>query len=550
MDLSDLSFGDKMSLKGKLFELQKKLKLMGIQKELEDDPEATFQPILEAGNYIVTDREVDFISNVEKAEAIRKQRLDMMKLTLSREHTESYTFSPVIATKGKYTPKKHIGHEEETYTERKLRKAKEAEAEMKALANSKKINPQSEKILRDRERKPASRVNRKTDDNIQSKKINEKSVMLIEQRFRRDMQLVFTYLDSEKVQRVCFDDIRTSVLQFPVETNHEVNTPASAEFIWSILDPDSKGFVAFAEFLNKCKLCRDKAVKDNKSIFRDFIMNMVSVLKRQGTGKDTPDHIHRDKPGFQPKIGERSVKLAMKVKEKDLHLALAEVTNTSTETAAEVATGEISVQDVKLSAYEHMLLRRKIARDKIATRLKAVEDEELRECTFMPLLVSSYKPRKGTFRDGNNSSADDASNPEGLDVSDEEGGLSVNTKSNSVFDRLYSLKDAKDVALSTIDLDSVTQSELDECTFRPAIPSFNQDVVKKKKLLPTGFSEFVERARDIRLNKEKTQEEKEDALFSFDNERYQRVKEAASSGPQPFNFQISKGGIRRPKVPR
>lgn len=542
MDLSDLTFGDKLSLKGKLFELQKKLKLIGIQKDLEYDPEATFQPVLEAGNYVVADREADFISNVQRAEAIRKQKLDMMKSTLSREHTESCTFSPVIATKGKYTPKEKGPQEEEPYFDKKLRKAKEAEDQTKALANMKKINPQSEKILRERGRIPpgAKGPKKSIEGALESKKMNEKSVELIDQRFKRDMHMVFSFLDSECMKHICFDDIRSAVLQFPVPRNHEVNTPGSAEFIWGLLDPSSKGLISFAEFLERCKLCREKAVKDSKSVFRDFISNMVQVLRQKGSEENEPDHIHRDKPNFTPKIGDRSLKLATKVKEKDLHRVVAELKGSDSE--AEIPHEELSVQDIKLSAYEHMLLRKKVARDKIASRLKVVEDKELKECTFKPVLVATFKPSKKVGIDGYDSQLEEA-------AEDEDDNGTIISKRSSVFERLYHVKVPKDITSSTVDLDSLTQSELHECTFQPVLPEYKQDHLICKKL-PIGFNEFVERARDVRINKEKTQEEKEDALFSFDDQRYQRVKEAAASGPQPFNFQISKSGIRRPRIPR
>ena len=118
-----------------------------------------------------------------------------------------------------------------------------------------------------------------------------------------------------------------------------------------------------------------------------------------------------------------------------------------------------------------------------------------------------------------------------------------------MFQRLYHVKAPKGITSSTINLDSSMQEEHHGCTFRPVLPKYEKDNLRCKKI-PIGFNEFVERARDIRINKEKTQEEKEDALFSFDDQRYQRIKETAAAGPQPFNFQINKTGVRQPKIPR
>ncbi len=72
MSLSDLTPGEKLSLKGRLFELQKKLNLIGINEQMETEQGLTFQPNIETEYKPLEHRHDDFIKNVQKAEEIRK----------------------------------------------------------------------------------------------------------------------------------------------------------------------------------------------------------------------------------------------------------------------------------------------------------------------------------------------------------------------------------------------------------------------------------------------------------------------------------------------
>lgn len=66
--ISDLSPGDRLSLKGKLFELQKKLNIIDIEHRL--DEQFSFQPkILD---YDLPNRQKSFLENSTKADIIRK----------------------------------------------------------------------------------------------------------------------------------------------------------------------------------------------------------------------------------------------------------------------------------------------------------------------------------------------------------------------------------------------------------------------------------------------------------------------------------------------
>ena len=68
MSISELPAGDKMSLKGKIFDLQRKLNLLDVeQQNTETFP---FQP--QITKYNLPHRTNDFVKNMERAEEQRK----------------------------------------------------------------------------------------------------------------------------------------------------------------------------------------------------------------------------------------------------------------------------------------------------------------------------------------------------------------------------------------------------------------------------------------------------------------------------------------------
>lgn len=98
-DSTDISFRrlsvhDKLSIKGKLFELGKKLSILESQKKIDENMSTMFKPKI--SSYKLTDRANDFMGNVQKSELMRKQRLEMMKTNLEREERQDLTFSPVV----------------------------------------------------------------------------------------------------------------------------------------------------------------------------------------------------------------------------------------------------------------------------------------------------------------------------------------------------------------------------------------------------------------------------------------------------------------------
>lgn len=66
--ISDLSAGDRMSLKGKLFELQKKLTIMDLEQKL--DNQYSYQPQIKP--YDIPNRQRSFMENNAKAEIMRQ----------------------------------------------------------------------------------------------------------------------------------------------------------------------------------------------------------------------------------------------------------------------------------------------------------------------------------------------------------------------------------------------------------------------------------------------------------------------------------------------
>ena len=98
-NVADLSLGEKLALKGQLFELRKKLKAIELQnQQTETFP---FRPALVTDYYELPDREISYSKNVERAEQIRRQKLDMLKATLEVEQSAELTFSPSITNKSR-----------------------------------------------------------------------------------------------------------------------------------------------------------------------------------------------------------------------------------------------------------------------------------------------------------------------------------------------------------------------------------------------------------------------------------------------------------------
>jgi len=97
--VSDLSLGEKLALKGQLFELRKKLNAIELQNQQTET--FSFRPELVTDYYELPDREVSYSKNVDRAEQMRRQKLDMLKATLEFEQSAELTFSPSITNKSR-----------------------------------------------------------------------------------------------------------------------------------------------------------------------------------------------------------------------------------------------------------------------------------------------------------------------------------------------------------------------------------------------------------------------------------------------------------------
>mmetsp|Transcript_19359 Transcript_19359/g.32834 ORF Transcript_19359/g.32834 Transcript_19359/m.32834 type:complete len:554 (-) Transcript_19359:743-2404(-) len=92
--ISDLSPGDKLSLKGKIFELQKKLQIIDIRKK--QNEEYPYKP--KTTQYELPDRNSNVLESINKAELIRKQRKELLQAAVQLQSDEGCTFAPTMHT--------------------------------------------------------------------------------------------------------------------------------------------------------------------------------------------------------------------------------------------------------------------------------------------------------------------------------------------------------------------------------------------------------------------------------------------------------------------
>ena len=95
--LSQLSPGDKLSLKGKIFELQKKLNILDVGQQNKED--YSFHP--EITHYKLPNRKDDFINNLNQAEETRKDKFESLKKQLVIERSQDCSFAPQINNRKK-----------------------------------------------------------------------------------------------------------------------------------------------------------------------------------------------------------------------------------------------------------------------------------------------------------------------------------------------------------------------------------------------------------------------------------------------------------------
>lgn len=102
-----------------------------------------------------------------------------------------------------------------------------------------------------------------------AKKISNKTESILESKFRREMFLLFRYLDEEQSGTISYDDIKEAVMANIVPSNRQVNSVDSATLIWNHLDKECKGQITYPEFLESCQICRagkHTTTLDNKTL--------------------------------------------------------------------------------------------------------------------------------------------------------------------------------------------------------------------------------------------------------------------------------------------
>lgn len=94
--ISDLPPGDKLALKGKIFELQKKLHIIECQHRNEE--EFSYKPKILPFNLPEWRQEgqAGFLESLDKAEMIKTQKQDMLRAVIEKQHLEECTFSPSV----------------------------------------------------------------------------------------------------------------------------------------------------------------------------------------------------------------------------------------------------------------------------------------------------------------------------------------------------------------------------------------------------------------------------------------------------------------------
>ena len=128
---------------------------------------------------------------------------------------------------------------------------------------------------------------------------------------------------------------------------------------------------------------------------------MIKILK--DSLKEPRDRGLReyDNPSYTPRIGE-STKLANKVRAKEAQLydrAYSNEYGDFDENDTVVTSNTKTSKD--LTRYDHMMIRRKVALEKINNRKKELQDEEIKDCNFQPELVATYKSSKSSLNSTN-----------------------------------------------------------------------------------------------------------------------------------------------------
>ena len=279
--MEDLSIGERLALKGQLFELQKKLNI--IDQENRSKEQHTFQPESFTEDYKpVTDRESNYVKNVERAEIIRQQRLEMLKATRDMEASMTNTFSPEISARSK-----KLQHaKKSTAFERLYESASIIRENKRELSNKvtsydsqtgqklyhPKITVQSKKIVstadtdtnahefmyrdamdREERLRQLSRKNKADlEKQASSSKVNLKSKQLLNQRAERETRALFDALDIDTVGELSYDNVlRGSEIIASKGRQHKEDVYKTAQRVWDYCGGERDGYVTFEVFSKK-----------------------------------------------------------------------------------------------------------------------------------------------------------------------------------------------------------------------------------------------------------------------------------------------------------
>jgi len=289
--LSELPVGERLALKGQLFELSKKLSLIELENQTKED--YSFAP--QINEYALPDRDPNnFEANMRRAELIKQQKMEMLKATLTSVNDAACTFSPQISKRSQRLVdqayvSKPVGERlhEKALESRKskedlIEKSKKFDANgnrlfspriPKAPSSSSSSSSSSastttpkgnsitvgEYMYRDavdrEERHKMRAVAAKAEAELGSRSFrnNKMSEKILRRKAEREVRAVFEVLDSGGTGVLTYQD-----LQSGVEIMCDKGKLArdllykTTEQAWSILDKDETDSVQFSAFLAKC----------------------------------------------------------------------------------------------------------------------------------------------------------------------------------------------------------------------------------------------------------------------------------------------------------
>ena len=276
-----MNTGQRMSLKGKLFDLQKNLKLLEVEEQMNNEMDCTFQPNLEA-NYRLPFREKNFNDSVKRADMIRKQKLDMLKQTLNQEEKDSCTFSPAINKKSKKLSlgNGNVGNRLYYQAVKSRNKVEEQSAAMREInptSGQKLFSPymyttgvragdtvstaSAASTLYDEAVWRETRRQQKVNEIVHAEgalanipKMNKQSLKLFRSKILREVKGIYEHLETIKgTGEIYFENIKEMLHSLIKKGKYKENRLYElSERVWSVFDCDKSGRVPQEKFQFVC----------------------------------------------------------------------------------------------------------------------------------------------------------------------------------------------------------------------------------------------------------------------------------------------------------